>query len=167
MAGHDHTYRISLEWSGSTKGGWESYDRRHTWCAIDADGNLVEPTADLTADPSYGGNPALVNPEQLLVAAASSCQLLSFLALAAKWGIDVLAYRDEVEAVMPDHRGPMSITRIDLHPTIIVGRGDRRGPDGPSEARLLELVEQAHHECYVANSLRTEVVAHPTFLFAE
>ena len=62
------------------------------------------PTAhlELSSDPAFGGRPERLNPEQLLLMAASSCQLLSFLAVAARARLDVIAYEDEAEAMMPD-----------------------------------------------------------------
>jgi organic hydroperoxide reductase OsmC/OhrA len=149
--GHDHRYRTTCSWAGSTVGGYETYDRGHEAAAPPSETTLV-----LTSDPAFRGDPRLLNPEQLLVLAASSCQLLSFLAVAATARIDVIGYTDDAEGVMPDEHGPMSITRIVLRPHITV-RGDA------TEARLLHLCEVAHRECFIANSLRTEIVVEPTF----
>ena len=115
------------------------------------------PTVSVTmsADPAFGGDPSLLNPEQLLILAAASCQLLSFLAVAARARIDVIGYEDHAEGVMPDDEHPMRVTRIDLRPRITVA-GD------VSEERVRHLVEVAHRECYIANSLSTEVVVTPT-----
>ncbi|MCU1352037.1 MAG: OsmC family protein [Acidimicrobiales bacterium] len=150
-----HTYRTSLAWNGSTGVGYDRYDRGHEVTAPPADTGL-----ELSADPAFLGDPQRLNPEQLLVAAASSCQLLSFLAVAARSRIDVVAYRDDAEAVMPSDDLPMRITRIDLRPVITVAAGD---PSGPSDQRLAHLCEVAHRECFIANSLRSEVVVTPSF----
>lgn len=155
MAGVTHQYRTSLAWSGSTGEGYEAYDRTHRLEAIGPSQVL-----DLAADPAFRGDPALLNPEQLLVAAASSCQLLSFLAVAARARLDVVSYRDDAVALMPEDDPPVRITRIDLHPAITLVAGDRPRPD---DARLRHLAEVAHRECFIANSLRSEVVVHPTF----
>jgi organic hydroperoxide reductase OsmC/OhrA len=88
--------------------------------------------------------------------AASSCQLLSFLAVAARARIDVVEYRDEAEGVMPESDPPLRITRIVLRPAITV-----RGDVAPS--RLTHLCEVAHRECFIANSLTTDVVVEPSF----
>lgn len=101
-----------------------------------------------------------MNPEQLLVLSASSCQLLSFLAVAARARIDVVDYRDSAEAVMPEDDRPMRITRIVLRPEITVSASDSAGP---TDEKLRHLCEAAHRECFIANSLRTEVVVEPTF----
>jgi organic hydroperoxide reductase OsmC/OhrA len=145
-----HRYRAISRWHGSTAEGYESYERRHAVACPPADAALA-----LSSDPSFRGDGSLLNPEQLVLAAASSCQLLSFLAVAARARVGVISYLDEAEAEMPDQRGPMSIGRIVLRPHIVVR-------PGTSEARLRHLVEVAHRECYVANSLRSEIVVSPT-----
>ena len=85
-----------------------------------------------------------------MVAAASSCQLLEFLALAAKARIDVLEYSDDAEGTMDESDEPARIQRIALRPRVRVA-------EGPSEERVRRLLELAHEHCYVANSLRSEI----------
>src|SRR6476619_4933811 len=109
MSGAIHEYRTSLEWSGTTAVGYEKYVRDHRVSA-------GPQSLPLSGDPAFRGNGALLNPEQLLVMAASSCQLLSFLAVAARARIDVRGYRDEAFAVMPEDDKPIRITRIVLRP---------------------------------------------------
>jgi organic hydroperoxide reductase OsmC/OhrA len=148
-----HTYRARCQWSGSTGHGYQQYRREHAATADPAQDSLV-----LSADPAFLGQADRLNPEQLLVMAASSCQLLSFLAVAARAGVDVLAYVDDAEGVMPDHH-PVSITRITLRPRIVVAAG-------PTVEQIHHLVELAHRHCYIANSLRTEVDVAPQVEFA-
>jgi organic hydroperoxide reductase OsmC/OhrA len=108
----------------------------------------------LSSDPAFGGNPDLLNPEQLLVAAASSCQMLSFLAYAARARINVVSYVDEAEAVMPEDDKPVRITEIVLRPRIgIAGEAD--------ESRVRHFIERAHEACFIANSLRSEITIEP------
>jgi organic hydroperoxide reductase OsmC/OhrA len=140
-----HRYATRLAWSGSTAVGYDRYGREHTLRAPPAEQELR-----LAADPAFRGDARLLNPEQLLVAAASSCQLLEFLALAAKARIDVLEYSDEAEGTMDESDEPARIQRILLRPRIKVA-------EGPSEERVKRLVELAHRHCYVANSLRSEI----------
>ncbi len=153
-----HTYRTGLTWSGTTSGGYEHYDRAHDVHAYPAADGLA-----LSGDPAFGGDAARLNPEQLLVAAASSCQLLSFLAVAARARLDVVAYVDDATAVMPEHELPMRITHIELRPVITLADTAR---DRPPPERLHHLAEVAHRECFIANSLRAEVAVHPTFAWA-
>jgi organic hydroperoxide reductase OsmC/OhrA len=144
-----HRYTASCMWQGSTADGYDAYERSH-----EAKAPPAPATLQLSSDPAFRGDPALLNPEQLLVLAASSCQLLSFLAVAARARIDVIEYRDDAEAEMPEDDPPMRITRITLRPQIVVW-------EDVSEARVRHLVEVAHRECFIANSLTTEVVVEP------
>jgi organic hydroperoxide reductase OsmC/OhrA len=101
------------------------------------------------------GDPAALNPEQLVLMAASSCQMLWFLHLAAKARIDVVSYEDEGEALMPEDEEPVRITEITLRPRITV-KGDA------SDERVRKLVDQAHGYCFVANSLNSSMRIEPT-----
>lgn len=148
-----HRYLASCSWRGSTRSGYEHYDRRHTASAAPADTTLP-----LSSDPAFGGDPALLNPEQLLVLAASSCQLLSFLAVAARARVEVVAYEDAAEGVMPEARYA-SITEIVLRPRITVAAGT-------DPERVVHLCEVAHRECFIANSLRTDIRVEPTISMA-
>ncbi|HZP29878.1 MAG TPA: OsmC family protein [Acidimicrobiia bacterium] len=147
-----HHYRVSSSWSGSTGAGYDAYSRAHTTVSPPAGASL-----EMSADPAFLGDPTLLNPEQLLLAAAASCQLLSFLAVAARARVDVVEYHDDAEAEMPEAVRPVRITRITLRPRISV-RGDVAG------TRLRHLVEVAHRECYIANSVASEIVIEPTFV---
>ena len=105
----------------------------------------------MTADPAFLGDVSLLNPEQLLTAAASSCQLLSFLALAARARLDVVSYVCSAVAHMP-----MATARIEtivLTPTITV-----RAP--ADQAAVVALVHEAHETCFIARSLNTDVQVH-------
>lgn len=138
-----HTYSTELEWSGSTGQGYRSYDRAHNVTLGDA-GSLT-----LSADPAFRGDRNLPNPEQLLLAAASSCQLLSFLAVAAMAQVDVVRYADSATAVMPEDDTPVRITEITLRITVTARAAD--------PATVRELLEEAHRQCYIANTLTAEV----------
>jgi organic hydroperoxide reductase OsmC/OhrA len=145
-----HTYRSTLAWEGSTADGYAAYERTHRVSTPPAHGELT-----VTADVPFRGDPAFTNPEQLLLAAASSCQLLSFLAEAAGAGVDVVAYTDEAEAFMPVTQEPLSIQRIVLRPHVVV-RGD------VDDTQVLRLLDDGHKACFIANSLRSEIVLEPT-----
>ena len=111
----------------------------------------------ISADPAFRGDASRMNPEQLLVMAAASCQLLSFLAVAARARLDVVSYEDEATAEMPEADKPVRIVSIRLRPRIVLAGGGAQG----SEARVRQLVEIAHRECYIANSLKTEISVEP------
>jgi organic hydroperoxide reductase OsmC/OhrA len=148
--GRVHRYHATCHWAGDTAIGYESYDRAHTSSAPLASTELM-----LSADPAFLGHPEKLNPEQLVVMAASSCQLLSFLAIAARGRVQVLEYDDRAEAEMPEDDKPMRLTKITLKPRIVVG------PD-VKEERVLKFTEMAHKQCYIANSLSTKVAVEPT-----
>ena len=138
-------YETRLRWSGSTGAGWDTYDRAHTALAPPA-----RQEVRLTTGESHG-DPAILNPEQLLVMAASSCQMLWFLHLAAKARINVVAYEDEAEGVMREDDDPgAGVSEITLRPRITV-TGD------PAEDRVLKLTGTAHEHCNIANSLRSHI----------
>lgn len=150
-----HEYRTTLSWSGSTGVGYENYGRTHRAGAHPSDAALT-----LSADPSFRGDPKHLNPEQLVVIAASSCQMLSFLAVAARARIDVVSYEDAARGEMPEDDKPVRITRIVLRPRISVRRG-------PTEEQLRHFCEVAHRECFIANSLKTDIRVEPQISFVD
>ena len=139
-----HDFEARVRWEGSTALGYERYDRAHLAAAPPAEQELTVTTAEDKGDASQ------LNPEQLVVMAASSCQLLWFLHLAAKARVDVVEYEDMAEALMPDDW----ITEIALRPRIVVASEH-------SEERVRKLVEQAHEHCNIAKSLRSELTIEP------
>ncbi|QIK62140.1 OsmC family protein [Leucobacter viscericola] len=142
-----HSYETQLRWSGSTGSGYRGYDRNHELV-------VAGTTLRASADPAFLGDPALPNPEQLLLAAASSCQMLSFLALAALAKVDVVGYADDARAVMPETGVLTQITEIELNVTVTVKNAD--------EQEVLRLMEPAHEQCYIANTLKAAVTVRTT-----
>lgn len=106
---------------------------------------------DATAAPEYRGNPTLPNPEELYVAALSGCHMLTFLAIAARKGIVVTAYRDEaVGTLAKGESGALCVTEVVLHPVVTFAAE-------VDTATLAALHEQAHKGCFIANSVQTVV----------
>jgi len=144
-----HTARI--EWRST--GGFDdnSYSRAHDWSF---DGGLrLRGSSSPHVVPVPASDPAAVDPEEALIAAAASCHMLSFLSLAQQAGIEVLSYSDSAEGTLARvARGKMAITRIVLRPMI-----DYAGPT-PDAGRITALHHEAHERCFIANSLRTEIV---------
>lgn len=96
---------------------------------------------------------AAVDPEEMLVAALSSCHMLSFLHVARLAGFGVGAYRDRAEGAMAEIApGRQAVTRVVLHPAI-----DWAG-SAPDADRLAALHAEAHAACFIANSVRAEVI---------
>ena len=127
------------------------YSRAH---AIAFDGGVTIP-----GSPSPGvvpvpwSDPAAVDPEEMLVAALSNCHMLTFLHKAREAGYVVTAYRDEARGVMrKTAAGKIAVTRVTLRPEIAFA-----GP-APDAAALEALHHAAHEDCFIASSVKTEVV---------
>ncbi len=144
-----HRYQVACAWTGSTGDGYAGYDRTHTATARGVDAPLT-----LASDPAFRGDPHLWNPEALLVLAAAACLVLSFRGGAAGAGGQVVHSVADAEGLMPEGDKPMRVTDIVLRPRITI-RGQ------VDEARVRHLVEVAHRECFIANSLRTNVRIEP------
>ncbi|MGA9582796.1 MAG: OsmC family protein [Allosphingosinicella sp.] len=144
-------YLATVEWRSD--GGFREgrYSRAHSWSF---DGGAVVPaSASPQVVPAPMSDPAGVDPEEALVASVSACHMLWFLHLARDSGLDVAVYRDEARGTMgKDDRGRMAMTRIMLRPKIDF-TGEAPGPEA-----LARLHEEAHERCFIANSLRTEIV---------
>jgi organic hydroperoxide reductase OsmC/OhrA len=130
--------------------GYEAYGRDHDWRF----GTGVSLRASAAAE--YRGNPALPNPEEALVAALSSCHMLTFLALASRRGVVVDAYDDAAEGRLEKNaEGRLAVTRVTLRPRV------RFGGEPPDAATVASLHAQAHKGCFIANSVTTEVRVEP------
>ena len=140
-------HKATIRWSRAGRDfTYKTYSRDHVWLA-----NSNEIPASATA--AYLGNPQRVDPEAAFVAALSSCHMLTFLALAANKGFVVESYQDEaVGHLEKNAEGKLAITRVELHPKILFG-----GAKQPSPADLDALHEKAHKECFIANSVTTDV----------
>lgn len=140
-----HSFEARLQWNGSTAEGVRGYSRDHVATAPPAGAEVA-----LSADKAFRGDPELLNPEQLVVMAASSCQMLSFLAEAARAGIDVRSYEDTARADLLVTADPPRLSAIRLDVTVAVsGEMD--------EALVHDLSERAHRGCFIANSLAVPV----------
>jgi organic hydroperoxide reductase OsmC/OhrA len=99
-------------------------------------------------------DPAALDPEEALVAALSSCHMLFFLSIAAQRGLVVDRYVDHAVGLMEkDGDGKMAITRITLAPAITFS-----GELAPDVAQLDAIHHAAHQRCYIANSIKAEVI---------
>lgn len=126
------------------------YSRAHEW-GFDG-GARVQASAAPSNVPEPYSVPEAVDPEEALVAAASSCHMLWFLALAAKRGFVVDSYVDEASGLMArDQAGRQAFSRITLHPRVAFNGSQ------PSATELAALHEEAHNSCFIANSLRCEI----------
>ena len=146
-------HRATVEWDGAGEGDFAAnrYSRAHVW-RFDG-GAEIPASASPQVVPPPCSDAAGVDPEEALVASASSCHMLWFLHLAREAGLVVTRYRDEAVGHMgKDDRGRTAMIRIALRPRI-----DFAGT-APDAQALARLHHAAHEACFIANSLRTEIV---------
>jgi organic hydroperoxide reductase OsmC/OhrA len=145
-----HTAKIS--WTRTSpdflKG---QYSREHTWAF---DGGLVVPASPSPSNVREPfSNPKFVDPEEAYVASISSCHMLGFLYLAYKQGFQVDGYQDEaIGTVAMNEKGVPWVSTVMLRPRVTYS-GDKL----PSAAEIEHLHHMAHEQCFIANSIRTEV----------
>jgi len=143
----------TIDWSGKPGEDFAAghYSRAHD---VFFDGGITVPAS---ASPSVVRAPwsveAAADPEEMLIAALSSCHMLTFLDKARRAGFVVSRYRDEAEGVMrKTPEGKIAVTKVALRPRITF---EGRQPSG---AELDALHHAAHEECFIANSVKAEVV---------
>ena len=149
-------YKATIHWRNtSTEFLSGRYSRAHTWTF---DGGVVVPaSASPSVVPLPWSNPANVDPEEAFVAAISSCHLLTFLYLASQQGFQVDNYRDEAFGVMTKNgHGIPWVSSVTLRPQIVYS-----GANLPLPAVEARLHHEAHEQCFIANSIRTEVTVKP------
>ena len=141
-------HKMTLSWKRATPDfEYKTYNRDHTW-KFDG-GHEME----ASAAPAYLGNPKNVDPEEAFVAALSSCHMLTFLAAACKKKFMLDEYSDDAIGHMEKNsEGKMAITRVELHP-----KTKFSGDQQPTPKDLEEMHHFAHDQCFIANSVKTEV----------
>lgn len=147
-----HSYEIRVTWTGNDGEGTKSYRayrREHTICAAN------KPEIPGSSDPSFRGDRARYNPEELLVASLSACHMLWYLHLCSVNQVTVLDYQDAAWGLMEEHEdGSGEFVRVTLRPRVkILAGGDR--------VRALALHEEAHQLCFIARSVRFAVEVLP------
>jgi organic hydroperoxide reductase OsmC/OhrA len=143
----EHRYSATLVWTGASRGptlNYETYSRDYV---VRIAG---KPSLKGSADPSFRGDPTVHNPEDLLVAALSSCHMLTYLAICARKGMAVLAYEDEASGTMILERGGGHFAEVVLRPRVKVAAGSDL--DAARSAH-----EQAHRDCFIASSVNFPV----------
>ncbi|WP_041375608.1 OsmC family protein [Polymorphum gilvum] len=149
MAGHLYTAEVVWSLKGELDKG--RYSRGHLWRF---DGGIEVPAS---ASPSVVPLPhsvaAAVDPEEAFVAAVSSCHMLTFIDIARREGVRVVAYEDRAEALM-ERIAPkrMAITKVTLRPALTL-----QADAAPDPALLEALHEKAHELCFIANSVKCDI----------
>jgi len=149
-----HEYKATVSWKRPDGEAFTDlkFSRGHQWSF---DGGVTVPgsSSPLSVKVPYSRADA-VDPEEALVAALSSCHMLTFLYFAARGGFVVDSYVDDAIGVMTkNERGKLFVSKTTLRPRIAFS-----GAKQPSAAELDQLHHHAHEECYIANSVLTEVV---------
>jgi organic hydroperoxide reductase OsmC/OhrA len=156
-----HEYRATVTWKrdGGAAFTDQRYSRGHTWTF---DGGITVPGSSSPHSVKLPYSVAeAVDPEEAFVAALSSCHMLTFLYVAAKQGYVIDAYTDEAVGVMTkNEHGRMWVSTVTLAPAIAFS-GEKR----PTQAQFDELHHLAHEECFIANSVKSEVVVQGTMSF--
>lgn len=153
-----HTYTAHIQWSRGDQAFVDNrYSRRHL---MRFDGGLEVPGSSsphVVRVPL--SDPSALDPEEAFVASLSSCHMLWFLGIAAEHKFRVDSYVDQAEGVMAKNTaGKMAMTVVSLHPETVFS-GERL----PTPEQILAMHEQAHDECFIANSVLTTVRCHPRF----
>jgi len=143
----EHT--VTVDWKRETPDfDYQTYNRDHDW-SFDAG-----ITVRASAAPAYLGSESCVDPEEAFVGSLSSCHMLTFLAIASKKRFTVDAYRDQAVGILgKDQTGRLAMTKVTLRPQVRFG-----GEKTPTPDELAQMHDQAHHTCFIANSVNTEVV---------
>ena len=131
------------------------YSRAHSWRF---DGGLeVAASSSPHVVPLPWSDAHAVDPEEAFVASLSSCHMLWFLSLAAKQGFQVDRYADQASGVMArNDEGRMAMTEVVLRPQVSFS-----GARLPDKQQLHALHHLAHEECFIANSVKTQVRCEP------
>ena len=150
------TYTSEIRWSrGEQKFTDNRYSRAHTW-RFDG-GTVVPASSSPHIVPLPMSDAAAVDPEEAFVATLSSCHMLWFLSIAAKRGYTVDSYADDARGVMEKNSaGRLAMTKVTLRPFVVFSGAKLR-----DRAELDALHHAAHDECFIANSIRSEVVCAP------
>jgi len=131
------------------------FSRAHSW-SFDG-GAMVDAAASPGIVPAVYNNQAGVDPEEALVASISSCHMLTFLHFAAKQGFIVESYEDNaVGTLAKNDKGAFWVNAVTLRPRIVFG-----GEKQPTAEDLDQLHHNAHEQCFIANSVKSEIKVEP------
>ena len=147
-----HYYNTNIEWTGNRGEGtshYKGYDRSHRIAVAG------KPVIDASSDPAFMGDSSKYNPEELLLAALSSCHMLWYLHLCADNGIVVVKYTDEAAGTMAEAVSGGHFTEVVLHPVVTI-------TDKMKIEKANELHDEANKKCFIANSCNFPVKHEPS-----
>lgn len=148
------SYKVKIFWKKKSSEVFTDmkYSRAHKWIF---DGGIELPASSSPhVVPVPMSDESAVDPEEAYVASVSSCHMLWFLSIAAGENFIVESYHDDAEGILEkDKKGKLAMTEIILKPEIKFS-GDKI----PSQEEINELHHQAHQKCFIANSVKTEII---------
>ena len=147
------TYTATIRWKRSSGADFAKgrYSRAHQW-AFDG-GAVVPASASPDNVPAGTADEAGVDPEEAFIAAISSCHMLFFIDYARRDGFVVDSYVDEAVGVMEKNgSGKIAVTKVTLRPKILFS-----GDEQPRAEEIADLHHRAHEDCFIANSISTQV----------
>jgi len=146
-------HQANIVWSRSSVDfTYDSYNRAHEMRFKNGSITLASSGA-----PEFRGDATLVNPEEIFVASLSSCHMLTFLALCARKRLTLDSYDDDAVGMLEKStEGKLWMSRVTLRPRVHFAPGIAVKKDV-----LSELHQKAHHECFIANSVKTTVTVEP------
>lgn len=144
----EHIFTSSLSWTRTTPDfSYETYDRGHT---VTSGSGITLPSSSA---PAFKGAVDRINPEEMLLAALSSCHMLTFLAVAARKRFVLERYSDDATALMEkNEEGKLAVTKATLRPKTTFS-----GEKQPTKEELAQMHHTAHNGCFIASSVKTEV----------
>lgn len=148
MADKAHHYDVQVTWTGNEGTGTSSYRGYSRSHVIQANG---KPSIAGSSDPSFRGDPARWNPEELLLGSLSACHKLWYLGLCAGAGVVVTAYEDAAEGTMLEESdGAGQFTSVVLKPRVVLAPGS-------DVQKAQALHHDAHEKCFIARSVNFPV----------
>jgi len=145
---------VNLLWKNESEDfSYKNYDRTHSW---KFEGGIV---VKASAAPEYLGKKELVNPEEAFAASLASCHMLTFLAIASMKKYTIEIYEDEAVAILEkNEKSRMAVTKLYLSPKITF-----TGDNVPDKTIINKMHHRAHTECFISNSVLTEIIIEPVF----
>ncbi len=145
-------HKMSVHWQRDAEDfSYEAYTRDHNWAFK---GGIQ---VHASAAPLFRGSPDRVDPEDAFVAALSSCHMLSFLAIASRKGFRLDTYDDDAVGYLEKNgEGKLVMTRVYLRPRIKFS-----GSKIPNTEQIDKMHHESHEQCFIANSVKTEVFCEP------
>jgi organic hydroperoxide reductase OsmC/OhrA len=147
-------HRVNLNWENESEDfSYKKYDRTHSW---KFEGGII---VKASAAPEYFGKKEFVNPEEAFAASLASCHMLTFLAIASIKKYTIGFYEDNSVAILEkNEKSKMAITKLYLRPKITF-----TGDNIPDKMMIDKMHHRAHLECFIANSVLTEIIIEPVF----